>query len=107
VGSPQARGDVLKGRAKGASYKHGTREGCHYHDTRSRIVSSRKNGQSCILLDCQGSIDGREPGTRKECHYISMHQIKVDRALRKCKGGVNKPIKERRRSEKKLNRGGK
>jgi len=28
-------------------------------------------------------------------------------SLRKCKGGVNKPIKERRRSEKKLNRGGK
>jgi hypothetical protein len=27
--------------------------------------------------------------------------------LRKCKGGVMKPIKERRRSEKKLNRGGK
>ena len=33
--------------------------------------------------------------------------VVVDRALRKCKGGVMKPIKERRGSEKKLNRGGK
>ncbi len=30
---------------------------------------------------CQASIDGREPGTRKGCHYISLHQIKVDRAI--------------------------
>jgi len=31
----------------------------------------------------------------------------IPSALRRCKGGVMKPIKERRRSEKKLNGGGK
>ena len=33
------------------------------------------------LLVCQGIIDGREPGTRKGCHYISIYHIKIDRAL--------------------------
>src|SRR6266700_571843 len=37
--------------------------------------------------------------------YVSCNQSL--RILRKCKGGVMKPIKERRGSEKKLNRGGK
>jgi len=40
-------------------------------------------GASPIVV-CQGSIDGREPGTRKGCHYISMHHIKLDKAI-----GVN------------------
>jgi hypothetical protein len=34
-----------------------------------------------LKAGCQGSIDGWEPGIRKGYHYISMHQIKVDRAL--------------------------
>src|SRR6266849_407757 len=34
-----------------------------------------------LIVVCQASIDGREPGTRKGCHYISLHQIKVDRAI--------------------------
>src|SRR5713226_1946954 len=37
-----------------------------------------------LIVLCQASIDGWEPGTRKGCHYISLHQIKVDRAI-----GVN------------------
>jgi hypothetical protein len=39
---------------------------------------------------CQASIDGQEPGTRKGCHYISLHQIKVEKAI-----SVNLSVEER------------
>ncbi len=32
-------------------------------------------------MDCSLSIDGREPGTRKGCHYISTCQSKGNRIL--------------------------